>query len=79
MKRIRMEVAPWQGRWKITKCGPGFWMRDTQADAIKAAREVIQNLVEKGSYVSLKIKRRNGTILEERTYPRSSDPKRSKG
>lgn len=79
MKRIRMEVSPHQGRWKITKCGPGFWMRDTQAEAIKAARQVIHNLVEKGGFVSLKIKRRDGTIREERTYPRSSDPKRSKG
>ena len=28
---------------------------------------------------SLRIHRKDGTIQEERTYPRSSDPKRSKG
>ncbi|MHC8361662.1 hypothetical protein ACYZUA_15410 [Pseudomonas sp. LS2P72] len=28
---------------------------------------------------SLKIHRENGTIQEERTYPRSADPRKSKG
>lgn len=46
----------------------------TKAEAV---REAAKLLADSGS--SLKIHKVNGTIEEERTYPRSADPKRSKG
>lgn len=43
----------------------------------QAVREAAKLLADSGS--SLKIHKLNGRIQEERTYPRSADPKRSKG
>ncbi|WMI70077.1 DUF2188 domain-containing protein [Mangrovimonas sp. YM274] len=44
-------------------------------EAIKVSKEFIQN--QGGG--SLKIHKNNGGFQEERTYPRSIDPKQSKG
>ncbi|MBJ7881867.1 DUF2188 domain-containing protein [Gelidibacter salicanalis] len=44
-------------------------------EAIKTARDFIQN--QGGG--SLKIHKNSGGFQEERTYPRSMDPKKSKG
>ncbi|WP_080779903.1 DUF2188 domain-containing protein [Chryseobacterium phocaeense] len=47
---------------------------DTKADALDHAKDYMK---EKGG--SLKIHKEDGTIQEERTYPRSEDPKKTKG
>lgn len=80
MKRIRMEVCPAiVGGWKALQDGTCLITTDTQAEALLLARVHIDILVGQGRTVTLKIKRPNGQIREERTYPRSSDPRRSKG
>lgn len=84
MKRIRLEVCPQKGRskahpWKVTQAGQTMFQHDTQGEAISSARVLAETLVIQGNRVTLKIKRPNGEIREERTYPRSSDPRRSKG
>lgn len=45
-----------------------------KTDAVKKSAEILAN-----SNSSLKIHKTDGKIQEERTYPRSADPKQSKG
>lgn len=47
---------------------------DTKAEIVKATSEFLQ-----GKGGSVKIHKENGQIQEERTYPRSADPKKSPG
>lgn len=83
MKRIKLEVCPQKGNkefpWKLTEDGQVMFLGQTQREAIRAARLTTDALMMNGLTISLKIKRRDGTIREERTYPRSSDPRRTKG
>lgn len=84
MKRVRIEVCPQNVRnkahpWKVTQDGQTLFEHGTQAEAIAAARILVDTLVMQGRTATLKIKRPDGTIRDERTYPRSSDPRRSKG
>lgn len=82
MKRIRLEVCPQKGAekpWKVTKDGTFWGSCRTQADAIALGVTLGNQLAAKGELITLKIKGRNGKIREERTYPRSSDPRRSRG
>lgn len=76
-----MEVCPQSaGRpWKVIREGDVAGECMTQALAIVLARMLIDLQIKEGHTVTLKIKRPNGKIRDERTYPRSSDPKRSKG
>lgn len=80
-KRVRLEVCPQKGRhpWKVTAAGVTQYQEQTQAAAIARAVKHAHALVKAGGLVTLKIKRPNGEIRDERTYPRSSDPRRSKG
>ena len=48
---------------------------DTKAEALQGG--VLKKLV--GGSGSVQIRKQDGTIQQERTYPRSSDPKRSPG
>jgi hypothetical protein len=77
--RIRLEVCPSSKVWRVTKKGTLFFTYVRQADAIAGAVVLAKELEKGGQLVTLKIKRRDGTIRDERTYPRSSDPRRSKG
>jgi Uncharacterized protein conserved in bacteria (DUF2188) len=58
----------------------GQTVRNTGAarktEAVKNTARVARNSSEK---VTVKIHKENGRFQEERTYPRSADPKRSKG
>ncbi|WP_434771685.1 DUF2188 domain-containing protein [Pseudomonas entomophila] len=47
---------------------------DTKAGLVGRLAEVLQ-----GKTASVKIHRADGTIEEERTYPRSADPRRTEG
>lgn len=83
MKRIRLEVCPQPTRtrrqWKVTKAGAIHAQHNRQRDAIGTAVLLARQLAAAGEIVTLKIKGRHGRIREERTYPRSSDPRRTKG
>lgn len=77
MKRIRYEVAPAKGGWKVTRAGQwwGAWpkKRAAVAEAVGGARTDLQA----GNLSQLIIKRLDGTIQDERTYGR--DPQKTKG
>lgn len=86
MKRIRIEVCFRKGdsrsiaAWRVKRTGSDLAIFcHTQSAGIERAREWAYGLVKAGKAVTLKIKRKDGTIREERTYPRSSDPRRTKG
>jgi hypothetical protein len=82
MSRIRLEVCP-QKRgakpWKVTKGGELWAETLTQTHGVELAVTLAHQMAARGDLVTLKIKRPDGRIRDERTYPRSSDPKRSKG
>lgn len=81
MKPIRLEVCPQKGEWpwKVTVSGKTEYHEATQSLAINKALRRAACLVKNGYTVRLNIKRPDGTIRDERTYPRSSDPRRTKG
>lgn len=84
MARVRMEVCPNKARnrtqpWKVTKAGQLLFEHRTQRAAIDAARLAADCVVLEGNTVTLKIKRPTGEVRDERTYPRGSDPRNSKG
>lgn len=76
MKRI--DVVKKGNKW-VGESG-GKTVRGTsaprKADAVKNAAGVAKRATEP---VTVKIHNENGRIQEERTYPGSADPKRSKG
>ena len=74
-------------RIDITKPGKLAWVATTddgevvaselhKDDCIRATAEYAESL---GEPVTVKIHREDGTFEEERTYPRSADPRRSPG
>ncbi|NYS80124.1 DUF2188 domain-containing protein [Halomonas glaciei] len=62
--------------WRFGKEGSDRALRraDTKADATDKMRDYMKD--KEGS---VKIRKQDGTYQEERTYPRSSDPRRTKG
>ncbi|WP_193369328.1 DUF2188 domain-containing protein [Pelagibius marinus] len=64
--------------WVLKADGSGRSVRRFETKAEATAGGVLQNAVG-GAGGSVKIKKSNGRIQEERTYPRSKDPKRSPG
>ncbi len=81
MKRIRVEVCPRKraGDWEVTVSGQWEFRMPTQREAVAVAVRWCNAEAKAGKLLTLKIKRPNGQIRDERTYPRSSDPRRSKG
>ncbi|MFJ4453231.1 DUF2188 domain-containing protein [Pseudomonas sp. NPDC089392] len=69
-------LSPTADGWELKKA-------DAERAAKRAAtkQELVGSLSNffKGKTASVKIHKADGTIEEERTYPRSADPKRSKG
>ena len=65
-----------EGQWKLTRQGAerAALTSDTKEDALKKSMEFMQ---DHGG--SMKIHKENGRIQEERTYPRSADPRKSPG
>lgn len=65
-----------QDHWDLTKQGAAHAAisKPTKAETIAAMEDFV-----KGKIVSVKIHLQNGEIEEERTYPRSADPKSSPG
>jgi hypothetical protein len=69
-------LSPDGTQWKLHREGSDRATRvfDTKTQAMK---ESVAYMHEHGG--SLRIQKENGAIQEERTYPRSADPRRSKG
>lgn len=67
------------GTWKLKKQGAErsseVYNDETKVDSVQQAADYIR---EHGGG-SLKIHNKDGTIQEERTYPRSADPRESEG
>ncbi|MEP5610892.1 MAG: DUF2188 domain-containing protein [Cyclobacteriaceae bacterium] len=67
-----------EDKWKLKKDGSERASKvfdGTKSDAVKSSADFLKS----GSGGSLKIHKENGRIQEERTYPRSKDPRKSKG
>lgn len=62
--------------WELKKQGATKASKTakTKAEMVKIAGDFLD-----GKTASLKIHKEDGTIQEERTYPRSADPSKSKG
>jgi hypothetical protein len=62
--------------WALTKEGAARASKTapTKAEIISVASDFLD-----GKTASLKIHKEDGSIQEERTYPRSADPARTKG
>ncbi len=74
----RMDVVKTNEGWKAESAGrtvPGT-KAPRKADAVKQTAAKAKNAPEP---VSVRIHNENGRIQEERTYPRSADPRKSKG
>ncbi|MBF8644620.1 DUF2188 domain-containing protein [Pseudomonas pudica] len=69
-------VSPTAEGWELKKAGAE---RASKRSTTK--QELVASLSEffQGKTASVKIHKADGTIEEERTYPRSDDPRRSKG
>ena len=78
--RIRVEVAPVKaGGWTVKAAGELKFEFNRKSDAVSAGARWCRSEAAAGKLLTLKIKGRDGKIRDERTYPRSSDPKRSRG
>lgn len=76
------EVVPDPGEaggWNVTRNGLHMKWWPDKIDATMHAVEEAVNEAEAGGLTSLRIKGKDGRIQQERTYPRSSDPRRTKG
>lgn len=82
-------LVPRRHQLHITQSASKFWgisvngrfsnWYKTQAVAVARACTLARKLGKGGGLVSLRLHGRTGRILWERTYPRSSDPRRFKG
>lgn len=78
LPKYTLEYDERKERWVLEKDSTGRTVRsfDTKEDATR--RGVLKRAVgEEGG--SVKIQKENGRFQEERTFPRSRDPRRSKG
>ena len=64
-------------RWVLKNDTSGQAVKSFATKAAATKGGVLERAVGKSG--SVKIKKRNGKIQEERTYPRSADPRGSKG
>lgn len=69
-------ITPTENGWALKKQGAERASKTatTKVEIIKLATEFLD-----GKTASLKIHKEDGSIQEERTYPRSADPKKTKG
>jgi hypothetical protein len=69
-------ITPKTGGWELKKQGA---TRASKSAATKAEIIALSTAFLEGKTASLKIHKEDGTIQEERTYPRSADSVKSKG
>lgn len=81
--RVGVEVPPCTAPWKVTRNGERmavFPRKFGRGGALEFAVTVCNAAWNtQRQHSSLKIKGQRGRIIEERTYPRSSDPTDTKG
>ncbi|KIC84041.1 DUF2188 domain-containing protein [Pseudomonas sp. C5pp] len=71
--------------YHVNPTGEGWELKKVGAERASKRSSTKQELVSslsdffEGKTASVKIHKADGTIEEERTYPRSDDPRRSKG
>ncbi|CAI8932396.1 hypothetical protein DMX05_03640 [Pseudomonas soli] len=71
--------------YHVSPSADGWELRKVNADRASMRAATKQELVSalpaffEGKKASVKIHKADGTIDEERTYPRSADPRRTKG
>ena len=88
-KRIRIEVVParvWDYMscrvvpgWRICSSGAIYDVAKLKSYAVAYAVDIAERVVLRGGTAELYIRNRAGKIVDRRTHPRSSDPRRSKG
>lgn len=66
------------GKYKLKKENAERASKVIESNKIDAIKESKNFIIEQGGG-SLKIHKNNGGFREERTFPKSSDPKKSKG
>ena len=66
------------GDWKLTEDGSGRVLSRFPSKT-EALGGRLSDFAEGDSGISVKIQLENGTLEEERTYPRSLDPRKSEG
>ena len=76
---------PWRKTYTVSRSGNG-WKATESGGNVVASGKRKSDMVRDAAKVarqqpsaSLRIQGRDGRIQDERTYPRSSDPRRSKG
>ncbi|QLJ12556.1 DUF2188 domain-containing protein [Pseudomonas putida] len=69
-------LSPTSDGWELKKAGA-----DRASKRAATKQELVSILPDffEGKTASVKIHKADGTIQEERTYPRSADPRRTKG
>lgn len=69
-------LSPTADGWELKKAGA-----ERASNRAVTKHELVNSLADffDGNTASVKIHKADGTIEEERTYPRSADPKRTKG
>ncbi|HDS1733157.1 DUF2188 domain-containing protein [Pseudomonas sp. BP8] len=69
-------LSPTSDGWELKKAGA-----DRASKRAATKQELVSMLSDflDGKTASVKIHKADGTIEEERTYPRSADPRRTKG
>lgn len=69
-------LSPTSDGWELKKAGA-----DRASKRAATKQELVNMLPDffEGKTASVKIHKADGTIEEERTYPRSADPRRTKG
>ncbi|MFJ5300901.1 DUF2188 domain-containing protein [Pseudomonas sp. NPDC088368] len=71
--------------YHITKTDEGWALKKQGADRVSKTASTKSEIVAlaseflEGKSASLKIHKEDGTIQEERTYPRAADPTKTKG
>jgi hypothetical protein len=68
-------LSPKANHWELTEEGDGsLAVFETKEEGLHVATRTVEQITG-----SLKIHREDGTIEEERTYPRNADPAKSPG
>ena len=77
MSRYSLSQDAKTKRWVLKNDGTGQPVKSFASKAAATKGGVLARAV--GKTGTVKIKKRDGKIQEERTYPRAADPRRSKG
>jgi len=72
----RVDVVKKGDEWVAESAGRILARAPLKAEAVRVTAKVAKAALEP---VTVKIHKENGRIQEERTYPRSADPRRTKG